>query len=168
MMKPLAACLVLFVLGAPVLAAPKEEAAVIAALHSGCESFRTGNEALAAEFLGDGFTLTDTSGNVTTREETLLELRNKEPRYEVFRNYDMKVRLYGDTAVVNGITSVKGVSGGRAFASELRFTDTLVKRNGRWRLVASHVSPLPKPKEAKQGRNSPAPRHTPAPRVHPR
>jgi hypothetical protein len=156
MMKPLAACLVLLALAAPAVAAPKPEDAVIEALHAGCEAFRTGNESLAAEFLGDGFTLVDTSGNVTTREETLLELRNKEPRYEVFRNHDMKVRLYGDTAVVNGITSVKGVSGGKAFAAELRFTDTLVKRNGKWRIVASHVSPLPKPKETKQGRAAPA------------
>jgi ketosteroid isomerase-like protein len=86
---------------------------------------------------------------VTTREETLAELRNKEPRYEVFRNHGMKARLYGDTAVVNGITTVKGTASGQAFAAELQFTDTLVKRNGKWRLVASHVSPLPKPKDAK-------------------
>ncbi|MCY1016664.1 nuclear transport factor 2 family protein [Pyxidicoccus sp. MSG2] len=159
MKKPLAACLVLLALAAPALAAPKgEEAAVLEALHSGCESFRTGNESLAAEFLADGFTLTDTSGNITTREETLTELRNKEPRYEVFRNHDMKVRLYGDTAVVNGTTSVKGVAGGKPFAAELRFTDTLVKRNGRWRIVASHVSPMPKQKEQKQGEAAPAPR----------
>ncbi|QSQ20050.1 nuclear transport factor 2 family protein [Pyxidicoccus parkwayensis] len=158
MMKPLATCLVLLVLAAPALAAQKEEDVVIATLHSTCETFRTGNESLAAEYLGDGFTLTDTSGNVTTREQTLLELRNKEPRYEVFRNHDMKVRLYGDTAVVNGITSVKGVAGGKAFAAELRFTDTLVKRNGRWRVVASHVSPMPKPAEAKQGRRPAATR----------
>ncbi|NMO22140.1 nuclear transport factor 2 family protein [Pyxidicoccus fallax] len=155
MLKPLATCLMLLALAAHA-AAPKPEDAVIEALHAGCEAFRTGNESLAAGFLGDGFTLTDTSGNVTTREQTLLELRNKEPRYEVFRNHDMKVRLYGDTAVVNGITSLKGVAGGKPFTSELRFTDTLIKRNGKWRLVASHVSPLPKPKEEKQGRAAPA------------
>ncbi|MFP2910624.1 nuclear transport factor 2 family protein [Pyxidicoccus sp. 3LFB2] len=150
MMKPLAACLMLLALAAPALAAPKsEESAVLEALHAGCEAFRTGDVRAASDFLADGFTLTGSSGSVTTREQTLTELRNKEPRYEVFRNHDMKVRFYGDTAVVNGITSVKGTSGGQPFAAELQFTDTLVKRGGKWRIVASHVSPLPRPKEAK-------------------
>ncbi|WP_164007823.1 nuclear transport factor 2 family protein [Pyxidicoccus trucidator] len=150
MMKPLAACLMLFAMTAPALAAPKsEETAVIEALHAGCEAFRTGDVRAATDFLGEGFTLTDSSGNVTSLEQTLTELRNKEPRYEVFRNHGMKVRLYGDTAVVNGITSVKGTSGGQPFAAELQFTDTLVKRGGKWRIVASHVSPLPKAKDPK-------------------
>ncbi len=149
-MKPLAACLMLFAMTAPALAAPKsEETAVIEALHAGCEAFRTGDVRAATDFLGEGFTLTDSSGNVTSLEQTLTELRNKEPRYEVFRNHGMKVRLYGDTAVVNGITSVKGTSGGQPFAAELQFTDTLVKRGGKWRIVASHVSPLPKAKDPK-------------------
>ncbi len=150
MMKPLAACLMLLALATHAVAAPpSEEAAVIAALHAGCEAFRTGDARFAADFLGEGFTLTDSSGNVTSREAVLAELRDKEPRYEVFRNHGMKVRLYGDTAVVNGITSVKGTSGGKAFAAELQFTDTLVKRDGKWRIVASHVSPLAKPKASK-------------------
>ncbi len=149
-MKPLAVCLIVLALATHAVAAPaSEEAAVLEALHAGCEAFRTGDVRLAADFLGEGFTLTGSSGNVTSREETLTELRNKEPRYEVFRNHDMKVRLYGDTAVVNGITSVKGTSGGKPFAAELQFTDTLVKRGGKWRIVASHVSPLAKPKPAK-------------------
>ncbi|MCP3139125.1 nuclear transport factor 2 family protein [Pyxidicoccus xibeiensis] len=149
MMKPAAACLVLLALVAPAVAAsPTEETAVLDALHAGCEAFRIGDVRLVNDFLGEGFTLTDSSGNVTTREETLTEIRNKEPRYEVFRNHDMKVRLYGTTAVVNGITTVKGTSGGKPFAAELQFTDTLVKQDGKWRIVASHVSPRPKPKEA--------------------
>lgn len=151
MFKPVAAWVVLLALVAPAIAAsPSEEKAVLDALHAGCEAFRIGDVRRVTEFLGEGFTLTGSSGVVTTREETIAEVRNKEPRYEVFRNHGMKVRLYGDTAVVNGITTVKGTSGGKPFAAELQFTDTLVKRDGKWRIVASHVSPLPKPKDAKQ------------------
>ncbi|MFP2928964.1 nuclear transport factor 2 family protein [Pyxidicoccus sp. 3LG] len=163
MLKPVAACLVLLTLAVPAIAAPtSEETAVLDALHAGCEAFRIGDVRLVSDFLGEGFTLTDSAGNVTTRDETITEVRNKEPRYEVFRNHDMKVRLYGDTAVVNGITTVKGTSGGKPFAAELQFTDTLVKRNGKWRIVASHVSPRPKPKEAKEPQE-PKPATPPSP-----
>lgn len=150
MLKPMAASLALFVLATSAVAAPKsEEAAVLEAIHAACDAFRTGDARFVTDFLAEGFTLTDSSGQVTSREETITEVRNKQPLYEVFRNHDMKVRFYGETAVVNGITTVKGTAGGKAFAADLRFTDTLVKRNGKWVMVASHVSPLAKPQATK-------------------
>ena len=58
-----------------------------------------------------------------------------------FENYDMKVRLYGDsTAVVTGRTKLKGVYNGKPIDKVVQFTDTLVKQNGHWRLAAGHVS----------------------------
>ncbi len=53
----------------------------------------------------------------------------------------MLARLYGnDTAVVLGKTRVKGTSDGKPFDRVVQFTDTLIKRDGRWQLVAGHVS----------------------------
>ncbi|MCP3161509.1 nuclear transport factor 2 family protein [Myxococcus qinghaiensis] len=139
--------LVVLALSSPSVAASPsvEEKAVLDGLQAACEAFRKGDVAFLEGFLADGFTQMDSAGNVTDRAATLAEVRAKEPRYEVFRNHDMKVRLYGDTAVVIGITSVKGVSGGSAFEADFRFTDTLIKRDGRWRIAASHISRLPKP-----------------------
>jgi ketosteroid isomerase-like protein len=115
------------------------------ALHAGCAAFERGDVAFLEAFLGDGFTLTNGSGEITSRKQTLDEVRRREPRYEVFRNSRMRVRLYGDTALVLGITTVKGSSAGRPFAAELAFTDTLLKRGGRWVIVASHASRAPAP-----------------------
>jgi ketosteroid isomerase-like protein len=115
------------------------------ALHAGCAAFERGDVTAVEAFLGDGFTLTSGSGEVTTREQTLDEVRKREPRYEVFRNSRLRVRLYGDTALVLGITTVKGTSAGKPFAVELAFTDTLLKRAGRWVIVASHASRAPSP-----------------------
>jgi ketosteroid isomerase-like protein len=72
-------------------------------------------------------------------------LRSKEndPKYEIFENSDMKVRLHGDTAVVTGKTHTKGVSSGKPFDFQFQFTDTFVKDGSRWRLLAGHVSKLP-------------------------
>jgi ketosteroid isomerase-like protein len=121
-------------------AAEKE---VEGALHAACAAFERGDVAFLEAFLGDGFTLTNGGGEVTSREQTLDEVRRREPRYEVFRNSRMRVRLYGDTALVLGITTVKGSSAGQSFAAELAFTDTLLKRGGRWVIVASHASRAP-------------------------
>jgi hypothetical protein len=142
MIASMALSMLLAAAGAP---ASGEEAAVLEALHRGCEAFRAGEAAFLEELLDEGFTLTDSRGRVTTREQNLEEVRRREPRYEVFRNHSMKVRLYGAAAVVNGVTSLKGVSGGQPFEVEVQFTDTLVKRAGKWRLAASHVSTLATP-----------------------
>ena len=138
----------MMVLAMAAVANASEEEAVLQALHAGCAAFEKGDAEALARFLDEKFTLTDSRGTVTTREENLTEVRNREPRYEVFRNHHMKVRFYGQTALVNGITSVKGTAGGQPFEADFQFTDTLVKRGGSWVLVASHASRLanaPKP-----------------------
>ncbi len=82
-------------------------------------------------------------GKITTRADDIGEAKKNDPKYEIFENYDMKVRVHGDTAVVTGKTHTKGVSGGKPFDFQFQFTDTFVKDGGRWRLLAGHVSKLP-------------------------
>jgi len=88
-------------------------------------------------------TLTNSMGKITTRADDIGEAKKNDPKYEIFENYDMKVRVHGDTAVVTGKTHTKGVSGGKPFDFQFQFTDTFVKDGGRWRLLAGHVSKLP-------------------------
>ena len=108
-----------------------------------CQAFESGDvEALRRGLTGD-FTLVDSHGIVTDAEQNLAEVAAREPFYEQFRNHDQQVRLYGDTALIVGITSIRGRAGGEAFAADFRFTDTWVRRDGRWRLAASHASRLP-------------------------
>lgn len=91
------------------------------------------------------FTLTLSNGEVNTRADEINELRSGKVHYDVFENYDMLARLYGnDTAVVLGKTHVKGKSDGKPFDRIVQFTDTVIKRDGRWQVAASHVSPVAK------------------------
>ena len=92
--------------------AKADEAVILERIHKACAAFEKGEVDYLVEFLDETFTLTDTRGQVTTREQNLDEVRKREPRYDVFRNHGMKVRVYGDSAVVTGITSIKGTSGG--------------------------------------------------------
>ena len=96
-----------------------------------------------AQGVMEDYTLTNSMGGITTRADDIGEARKNDPKYEIFENYDMKVRLHGDTAVVTGKTHTKGVSGGKPFDFQFQFTDTFVKDGGRWRLLAGHVSKLP-------------------------
>jgi ketosteroid isomerase-like protein len=106
-----------------------------------CKAFLEADRAGLERALTEDFTLTLSNGNVSTRADEITELISGKVHYDVFENFDMKARFYGDdTAVVLGKTRVKGASEGKAFDRTVQFTDTLVKRDGRWQLAAGHVS----------------------------
>jgi len=109
-----------------------------------CHAIEVGDADGIRALVDPGFTLISTSGDVQTRAQLLDEATKRDPRYDSFRNHDETVRRYGDAAVINGITSVSGTSGGQAFAADFRFTDTWVRRDGHWLLAASHATRLPK------------------------
>src|SRR5215469_16130635 len=106
-----------------------------------CKAFLDADVAALERVLTPDFTLTLSNGEVSTRADEINELQTKKVHYDVFENYDMLARLYGnDTAVVIGKTRVKGTADGKPFDRIVQFTDTLIKRDGRWQLAAGHVS----------------------------
>lgn len=109
-----------------------------------CEAFEKGDAKTLRTFLDAQFTLVSSHGELTGLRQNLDEVEKREPYYDEFRNHDQTLRLYGDAAIVNGVTSVKGKSGGQAFAADFEYTDTYVYRDGRWLLAASHASRLGK------------------------
>ena len=109
-----------------------------------CKAFLDADVAALERVLTSEFTLTLSNGEVSTRADEINELRSGKVHYDVFENYDMLARLYGDTAVVLGKTRVKGTANGKPFDRVVQFTDTLIKRDGRWQLAAGHVSRIEK------------------------
>ena len=97
-----------------------------------CKPFLDADVAGLERVLTPDFTLTLSNGQVSTRTNEIDELRSGKVHYEIFENYDMQSRMYGDNmAVVLGKTRVKGESDGKPFDLVVQFTDTLIKRDGR-------------------------------------
>ena len=110
-----------------------------------CKAFLEADVAGLERVLTPDFTLTLSNGDVETRADEINELRSGKVHYDMFENYDMLARLYGnDVAVVLGKTRVKGTADGKPFDRIVQFTDTLIKRDGRWQLAAGHVSRIEK------------------------
>src|SRR5881392_4321738 len=110
-----------------------------------CKAFLDADISALERTLTPDFTLTLSNGDVSTRADEINELRSGKVHYDVFENYDMIARLYGDNmAVVLGKTRVKGTAEGKPLDRVVQFTDTLIKRDGRWQLAAGHVSRLEK------------------------
>jgi ketosteroid isomerase-like protein len=109
-----------------------------------CKAFENGDTKTLRAGMDSRFTQVTSRGEVTNLEQNLAEVAKRDPYYDEFRNHDQTVRLYGDTAIVIGITTTKGKTGGEAFDMDFKYTDTYVFRDGRWILVASHATRLKK------------------------
>jgi hypothetical protein len=107
-----------------------------------CAAWASGDAAGLQRDLDATFTLTDSRGAVTDFARNVDEVARRDPRYDEFRNLDQRVRIYGDAAVITGITRVKVAAGpvSDAFAADFQYTDTWIRRAGHWTLVASHAS----------------------------
>ena len=57
---------------------------------------------------------------------------------------ETSVRVDGNMAVVTGVNRVKGRDEqGRSFDRRVRFTDTFIKRDGRWQVWATQGTTIP-------------------------
>lgn len=107
-----------------------------------CKGYEQNDAAAIRRNLTDDYSLTDTHGTITTKQDDIDDVVKHRVHYTTFRNKDMKVRLYPGVAIVTGQTVVEGTAGTKPVKVEVQFTDTLVFLNGRWMLAAGHVSRL--------------------------
>ena len=137
---------VLLLASVPARSAQKDDVQqILQAERDICAAFEREDANWLEQHLDPTFTLTSSTGKVTTRADEVADLRGG-TKYDVFRNRDSKVRVYGDAAVVTGITRVEGNSDGKPYALDFQFTDTYVRKPAGWVIVASHASRLPPPK----------------------
>ena len=91
--------------------------------------------------VADEFQIVYGNGRVLDKQDTVDMLSPGEPDDPATRQFTegTVVRLYGDVAILMGVY----VNEGPNRVSRSRYTDTWVWRDGRWQVVASHLTNLP-------------------------
>lgn len=90
------------------------------------------NRIIADDFLGTG------PMGTTVSKTDVIPAEGSGGHGLAISGLDIKVRVFGDTAIVTG----RGVPKTKD-RPELRFTVVFVKRADRWQMVAGHLSPVP-------------------------
>ncbi len=93
------------------------------------------------------FMFTAPDGTTNDKSQDVNDLKSGTFKAQSFDLSDLRVRTYGDTAVVTGTNDLKATYKGKDISGKYRFTDVFVKRNGRWQAVASQASPLGNPQQ---------------------
>jgi len=98
--------------------------------------------ALLDRVLADDWVITETDGSVWTKAQILAAKKTGEDKISTEVTDDIKVRVYGNAAVVTGRNTLKGIFKGRDLSGQERWTDTWIMKAGRWQCVATHISKI--------------------------
>ena len=92
----------------------------------------------------DDWIIIDPNGEIVDRARFFEVIKSGALTHEMMESEDLRVRVYGDSAVVTAVTRTRGTFMGEEFSTQERATDVFVKRDRRWQCVLTHLTRFPK------------------------
>lgn len=95
-------------------------------------------------FASDYSGISSTTAKVSSKTEEIAGYKSGKSVTESAVASDLNIRIEGNSAVITGVYHTKGRDEkGQAFDRRIRYTDTYIKRNGRWQVWASQGTLIP-------------------------
>lgn len=91
----------------------------------------------------DNLTYTHSSGSTDTKAEYITNLKAGKTKYESLMREDVKVRVFGNTALHTSKTHIKLISNGQPSSFAVKMLHVWVKEGSSWRMVAHQTTRLP-------------------------
>ncbi|WP_028524909.1 nuclear transport factor 2 family protein [Runella limosa] len=76
------------------------------------------------------------NGLIDTKASFVQSIKDGKLTYQEMVPEDLKVRVYGKTAVITGMCAAKVLSNGQQLNTRFRFTDVYVKNKAGWQMVS--------------------------------
>jgi ketosteroid isomerase-like protein len=95
--------------------------------------------------VADEWIIINADGGIIDKERFLDVIKSGTLTHEIMESDNMRVRVYGDSAVVTALTRTKGKFMGQEFGTHERATDFFVRLNGQWRCVLTQLTRFTKP-----------------------
>ena len=103
-----------------------------------------GDASASERYLASTYVFTGPDGTVENKAQAVADVKSGDLKLQSASLDGAKVQVYGDTVVVTYSSNDKGTYKGKDISGTTRWTDVFVKHNGRWQVVASHGTMLPK------------------------
>ena len=95
-----------------------------------------GDAATLEKQTSDDYTFINMNGQMSDKSQMVNAFKTGQTKLTSDDVSDMKVRVYGNTAVITGKADVKGTLGGKDADGQIMFTRVYVKKGGNWQSVA--------------------------------
>jgi ketosteroid isomerase-like protein len=98
------------------------------------------NIAVIDHLLADDYVGISANGTIEDKTQTIAQRKAGTIRITQLDLDDLKVRLYGDTAVVTSKADLQGVNGQSDISGKYRYTRVYNRRLGQWKIVSFEAS----------------------------
>ena len=120
-----------------------QASAVLAAMENLKQAIIESDVAELAQLWTEDYTFINPQGVLVTRAQRLANIASGNTNVAVIDNErEITVRVYGDMAVVQNLSTLRGTFSGAPTDTDLRGTFVWVRRDGRWRLVTNQLTPV--------------------------
>jgi ketosteroid isomerase-like protein len=121
---------------------PNDEQTLIKIQHEWADARLKCDSSFPQRIEAEDFTVVWFDGTIVNKEEDVQSYESDDAVFTEFKIDDLKVRFYGDTAIVVGQGSIKAHTKTRDLTGKYVWTDTFVRRGAEWKAVASQVTPV--------------------------
>jgi ketosteroid isomerase-like protein len=104
-----------------------------------------GDVAFLEKQTSDDYTIITMNGQTSGKTQMLDGFKSGASKLTADDLSDMRVKMYGNTAIITGKANVKGTLGGSDATGEIMFTRVWVKKGGRWQTVAFQQTRISNP-----------------------
>jgi hypothetical protein len=139
------ACALLLPLWGADLGQQESERVIVEYERQWAESSASGKTEQLEKFLADDFVGVDPNGQLYNKAKEIADTRHDFKDYNYNHLNEVKVRFFGDTAVAQGSESWHRRTGEPKFGRFV-WTDTWIRRNGQWQVVAAEDLTIPEKK----------------------
>src|SRR5438132_6213898 len=104
-----------------------------------------GDVATLEKQTSDDYTFINLYGQMSDKSQMVSNFKTGRTKITSNEVSDMKVRVYGNTAVITGKADVAGTMAGKDTKGQIMFTRVYVKKGGSWQSVAFQQTLVPTP-----------------------
>jgi ketosteroid isomerase-like protein len=101
-----------------------------------------GDATFVEKYFADDYVGVGGNGQMRTKAEVIQMYKSGALKYEAIDERNVKIRTYGDTAIVNTEATVKATLNGKTISGDFRGIFVWVKSKGGWKEVAFQTTPI--------------------------
>ena len=122
-----------------------QERAVLAAMESYKQAVLASDVPELVRIWTDDYMLINPQGAIVTKAQRIANFSSGNTDVSVIDSErEITVRVYGDMAIVQNLSTLRGQFNGVPTATDLRGTFVWVRRKGRWQLATNQLTPVAK------------------------
>jgi ketosteroid isomerase-like protein len=110
------------------------------------ESYVKRDPSFAQKNMTDDFTFIGPEGNMVNKADYIKGVTGP-ISFTQFKIDDLRIRTYGDTAVVLGLATITAKTGEKDESGQYSFTDVFVKQKNEWKAASGQVTAVVNPKK---------------------